>query len=80
MTFSEEVVKKCSYDPELKKIVFYIASLSKEELTNFKKKLNLYFMNKSSSTDIEAYKFYKILIDSNNAKILKRKIEDFLNE
>ncbi len=80
MIFSKEIVKKCAYDPELKRIIYYIASLTSEKRDEFKKKLNLYFMNKNTEDDVEAFKFYKLLIDSDNAVKLKDEIEGLTNE
>ncbi len=80
MIFSKEVIKKCAYDTELKKIVYYVAELSKDELEEFKKKLNLYFMDKNTENDVHAYKFYKMLLRDKNALILKNEIKKILNE
>ena len=80
MIFSEEIVKKSAYDSELKKIVYYIASMNNEQKKDFKKKLNLYFFDKNSENDVEAYKFYKVLLESNNAQILQKEIKKILDE
>ena len=80
MKFSDEIVKKCAYDPEMRKIIYYIASLADNEKENFKKKVNMYFMNKNTDNDTEAYKFYKVLLADKNAELLMKKIENLINE
>jgi hypothetical protein len=80
MIFSEEIIKKTAYDSELKKIVYYIASMSDEQKEDFKKKLNLYFFDKNSENDVEAYRFYKVLLENNNAQVLQKEIKKILNE
>jgi len=69
----EYIVRSCIEDPRLLDIVRSIARMSEEEKDAFLKKVSLYFINKSSEEDIEAYKFFKFVIQNSNAKrILER--------
>ncbi len=75
MTFDKEFVEKCAYDPELRKIIYAIAGMKEEEKMKFRKKMRLYFLNKSSVEDRKAMEFYELLLKENNAIELKKCIE-----
>ncbi|ODN30038.1 hypothetical protein [Fervidobacterium thailandense] len=62
------IAEVCLNDERIYEIVSNIACMSEEQLREFKNKVIAYFMNKSSQDDMEAYKFYKIVLENDNAK------------
>ncbi|MCD6448990.1 MAG: hypothetical protein J7L34_00585 [Thermotogaceae bacterium] len=73
----EHVVKSCIEDSRLLDIVRNVARMSEEEKSVFLKKASLYFMNKSSEEDIEAYKFFKFILQENNAKGVLERVKEY---
>ncbi len=72
----EHVVKSCIEDSRLLDIVRNVARMSEEEKEVFLKKVSLYFMNKSSEEDIEAYKFFKFILQGDNAKKILERVKN----
>ncbi|HCI29250.1 MAG TPA: hypothetical protein PKI14_02565 [Fervidobacterium sp.] len=70
------IAEICITDQRIYDIITSIASMSEEEIKNFKSKVLTYFINKKSQEDIEAYKFYKLVLEDQNAQ----KILDFCLE
>ena len=72
----EDVVKSCIEDSRLLDIVRNVARMSKEEKELFSKKVSLYFMNRSSEDDIEAYKFFKFILQNDNSKVILERVKN----
>ena len=68
----QEIVEACRKDPRIRKIVEEIASMDREEREIFRRKVKTYFLSKTSSEDVEAYKFFKFILDES---ILKRVLD-----
>lgn len=69
--FSEQIkiiAEACLNDERILEVIRNIADMSEEGRNDFKSKVLSYFMKKTSPEDIEAYNFYKIILNENNAK------------
>lgn len=62
------IAEVCVNDERILDIVTNIANMSQEERDDFRSKVLNYFMKKTSSEDMEAYNFYKIILSEDNAK------------
>ncbi|ABR30902.1 hypothetical protein SU69_05330 [Thermosipho melanesiensis] len=68
----EYIAKSCKEDKRLLKILKDVANMTKEEKEEFSRKVRSYFMDKNSEEDSQAYRFFKIVLENNNAeRILK---------
>ncbi len=63
MDIVQEIVEACKEDPRIRKIVEEVASMSEEEREIFRKKVKAYFLSRTSPEDVEAYKFFKFILD-----------------
>ncbi|MGC8820944.1 MAG: hypothetical protein ACP5PP_07605 [Fervidobacterium sp.] len=72
---TEEIIiiaQACLNDERILGIVKSIAQMTDAERQDFKRKVLNYFMKRNSPEDMEAYKFYRIILeDSNFQKILE---------
>ncbi len=59
----EEIISACLIDSRIRDLVESIASMSKEQREEFKKKMNIYFAGKSAEEDVQAYRFYKLVLE-----------------
>lgn len=62
------IAEVCLKDERIHEIVSNIARMDEEQLREFKSKVVAYFMNKSSQDDVEAYKFFRLVLEDDNAK------------
>ncbi|WP_126992663.1 hypothetical protein [Thermosipho globiformans] len=72
----EYIAQSCRDDERLLNIVKDVANMSGEEREDFVKKVRQYFLGKNSEEDNNAYKFFKIILEDENA----RKILEILGE
>lgn len=72
----EYIAQSCRADERLLNIVKDVANMSGEEREDFAKKVRQYFLGKNSEEDNNAYKFFKIILEDENA----RKILEILGE
>jgi len=68
----QEIVETCKEDPRIRKIVEEIAAMEEDEREIFRKKVKSYFLSRTSSEDVEAYKFFKLIL---NESILKQVLD-----
>ncbi|RKX50350.1 MAG: hypothetical protein DRP38_01285 [Thermotogae bacterium] len=68
----QEIVEACREDPRIRKIVEEIAAMEDDEREIFRKKVKSYFLSRTSSEDVEAYKFFKLIL---NESILKQVLD-----
>ncbi|PHJ14179.1 hypothetical protein IM41_02415 [Fervidobacterium sp. SC_NGM5_G05] len=61
------IAEACINDDRILEIVTSISKMSETERDNFKSKITSYFMKKNSKEDMEAYKFYKLILENSNA-------------
>uniref|UniRef100_A0A7C4VTU5 Uncharacterized protein n=1 Tax=Fervidobacterium thailandense TaxID=1008305 RepID=A0A7C4VTU5_9BACT len=62
------IAEVCLKDERIHEIVSNIARMDEEQLREFKSKVVAYFMNKNSQDDVEAYKFFRLVLEDDNAK------------
>jgi len=60
----QQILDAMKDDPRIKAIVLQIVRMSSEERENFRKKVTYYFMNKNSEVDVEAFKFFKAVLEN----------------
>ncbi|PLV57000.1 hypothetical protein [Thermotoga sp. SG1] len=60
----QQILDVMKDDPRIKAIVLQIIKMSAEERENFRKKVTYYFMNKNSEVDVEAFKFFKVVLEN----------------
>jgi hypothetical protein len=60
----EEIVSACLIDGRIREIVENITLMSKEKREEFKRKMNIYFAGRASDNDVQAYRFYKIVLEN----------------
>ncbi|AJG39884.1 hypothetical protein TRQ7_00145 [Thermotoga sp. RQ7] len=60
----QQILNAMKDDPRIKAIVLQIIRMSSEERESFRKKVTYYFMNKNSEVDIEAFKFFKVVLEN----------------
>ena len=59
----EEIVKSCAEDDQLRRIVFNLNEMDIVQRKIFSKKMNIYFLSKKEFVDVQAYKFFKLLLN-----------------
>ena len=62
------IAQNCKTDERLLNIVKDIAKMGEKEKKEFYNKIRQYFLGKNSEVDNNAYKFFKIVLDGDNAK------------
>ena len=62
------IAQNCKTDERLLNIVKDIAKMGEGEKKEFYNKIRQYFLGKNSEVDNNAYKFFKIVLDGDNAK------------
>ncbi|WP_448375978.1 hypothetical protein [Fervidobacterium sp.] len=62
------IAEACVTDERIYDIIYSVSIMTDEELREFRAKVVNYFMNRNSAEDMEAYKFYKVILEDNNAK------------
>jgi len=70
------VAEACKEDEELRKVVQAIARMNREQREEFKQKVNEYFFNRVSPEDVEAWKFYKYILEGNRARTIMSILEE----
>lgn len=68
------IIEACRKDTTLFEVVESLAGLSEEEKRRFEAKMKFYFFDKTDSEDMEAMKFFKILLKGNNARLVAERI------
>lgn len=63
-----QIAQACLIDDRISEVVKSISSMSEDELRDFRSRVVAYFMSRNSPEDVEAYKFYKIILEPGNAK------------
>ncbi|ANQ53959.1 hypothetical protein XJ44_05900 [Thermosipho affectus] len=72
----EYIARNCRDDKRLLNIVEDIAKMTQEEKDEFANKMRSYFMNKNTEEDRSAYRFFKVVLENDNA----RKILEMLGD
>ncbi len=62
------IAEACIHDERLLEVVKGIASMKETEKEFFKTKLKVYFLSKTEEADLQAYEFFRILLQENNAE------------
>jgi len=62
------IAEACVTDERIYDVIYSISVMTDEELREFRTKVVNYFMNRNSVEDMEAYKFYKVILEDNNAR------------
>ncbi len=73
------IAQTCTNDERIYEIVSSVAQMSDDELSQFRTKVISYFMTKNSPEDKEAYRFYRILLEDQNAKKVLEFYEEIKN-
>ncbi|MGB9795616.1 hypothetical protein [Fervidobacterium gondwanense] len=73
------IAHTCVSDERIYEIVSSVAQMSDDELSQFRTKVISYFMTKNSPEDKEAYRFYRILLEDQNAKKVLEFYEEIKN-
>lgn len=60
----EEIVEACLIDGRIREIVENLASMDERERKEFERKMKVYFAGRTSEEDVQAYRFYKIVLES----------------
>jgi len=68
------IIEACRKDRTLFEVVESLACLSEEEKRGFEARMKLYFFDKTDPEDMEAMKFFKILLRGNNARLVAERI------
>ena len=64
------VAESCKADERLMDIVKHVASMSDEDKEEFERKVKKYFLRKQTPEDLEAYRFFCVVLESDNAKMI----------
>ncbi len=75
MTAFEEIVKACLEDERLLDIVRNVARMSEGEREVFRRKVLRYFADKTSEVDVQAYRFFKFVLEDGNASKILEEVE-----
>ncbi len=67
-----EIIRAANEDERIRSIIVQLFSMTDEEREVFKKKVMLYFIDKDSDADVEAFKFFKLVIE--NIDLLAEKL------
>lgn len=59
-----EIVRVANEDERIKSIIIQLISMTSEEREDFKRKMMLYFIDKDSDVDVEAFRFFKLLLEN----------------
>lgn len=59
-----EIIKAANEDERIRSIIVRVAFMTDEEREDFKRKMMLYFIDKDSDVDVEAFKFFKLLLEN----------------
>jgi len=59
-----EIIKAANEDERIRSIIVRLFSMTDEEREDFKRKVMLYFIDKDSDIDVEAFKFFKIVLEN----------------
>ncbi len=73
----DEVVRACIEDRRLLEIVKNIQRMTDEERDFFERKLSFYFMNRSSEEDVQSYRFFKYVLEGDNASRILEEVERY---
>jgi len=63
-----QIARACVQDSSLFEIVRHVASMSDEERELFKTKIKVYFLNRTSEVDLQAYEFFRLILEDKNAE------------
>jgi len=72
----EQIAEVCKSDSQLREIVRAVARMSLEEKDVFVSKVRRYFLNKADKVDVEAYKFYSVILEGENSRKILKLIEE----
>jgi len=72
----EQIAEVCKSDSQLREIVRAVARMSLEEKDVFVSKVRRYFLNKADKVDVEAYKFYSVILEGDNSRKILKLIEE----
>lgn len=72
----EQIAEVCRNDSQLCEIVRAVARMSLEEKDVFGSKVRRYFLNKAGEVDVEAYKFYSVILEGDNSRKILELIEE----
>jgi len=72
----EQIAEVCKSDSQLREIVRAVARMSLEEKDVFGSKVRRYFLNKADKVDVEAYKFYSVILEGENSRKILKLIEE----
>jgi len=64
----------------LLEIVKHVASMSDEEKELFKTKVKAYFLNRTDETDLQAYEFFRLILEDKNAERVLKMLEEESNK
>ncbi len=59
----EEIVSACLIDSRIRDLVENIASMDEKKRNEFREKMSIYFAGKSAEVDVQAYRFYKLVLE-----------------
>ncbi|MGB9790759.1 MAG: hypothetical protein ACPLTP_09050 [Thermotoga caldifontis] len=71
-----QIAKACAQDESLLAVVKHVASMNEEEKESFRVKVKMYFLNKTDEVDLQAYEFFRLILESDNAAQVLKLIEE----
>uniref|UniRef100_A0A832IDB3 Uncharacterized protein n=1 Tax=Pseudothermotoga hypogea TaxID=57487 RepID=A0A832IDB3_9THEM len=75
-----QIASVCVQDRSLLEIVKHVASMSDEEKELFKTKVKAYFLNRTDETDLQAYEFFRLILEDKNAERVLKMLEEESNK
>ncbi|AJC73592.1 hypothetical protein AJ81_04530 [Pseudothermotoga hypogea DSM 11164 = NBRC 106472] len=75
-----QIASACVQDRSLLEIVKHVASMSDEEKELFKTKVKAYFLNRTDETDLQAYEFFRLILEDKNAERVLKMLEEESNK
>ncbi|HBT38563.1 MAG: Uncharacterized protein XD58_0063 [Thermotoga sp. 50_1627] len=75
-----QIANACAQDASLLEIVRHVASMSDEEKALFKTKVKVYFLNRTGEIDLQAYEFFRLILEDKNAERVLQMLEEGSNQ
>lgn len=69
-----EISVACKEDKRLREILRRVLSMNENEVKEFKKKMNIYFIGKDTQEDLKAKHFFSFILNGSNAEAVAQKI------
>jgi len=71
-----EIIIACIQDERLREILGRVLSMNEREKNDFRKKINLFFLDKTSHEDLQSKRFFNLITSDNNALLINNRIKE----